>query len=132
MPASQELYTAMLLKLRSLWPDSVFDGDLPPDGTPYPFVHLGDTQDIAEFLVKGAAFGRMSITVNIWMNNPRRRGDLSLMAFKTKALARSISETDSFGWCLSGCEESVIPDNTTKDPLMHGVLIFEYKYWRKK
>ncbi len=53
MLASQELYTALLLKLRSLWPDSVFDGDLPPEGTPYPFVHLGDIQDIAEFLGSG-------------------------------------------------------------------------------
>lgn len=133
MSPAQELYSGMLVKLRDSFPGKVWDGDLiVPEGTPYPFIQMGNTQDLSEFGVKGGFFGKASLDIHVWHNDPRKRGDFSSLMFSIRRLAAQLSATPGYGWCLSGSDEQVIPDNTTKEPLMHGVLSFEFKYWRKK
>lgn len=43
MDPQQELFTKLLTEIKALGYD-VYDGFLPPDGTPYPFVYLADSQ----------------------------------------------------------------------------------------
>ena len=43
MDPQQEIFTELLLRIKALGYD-VFDGELPPENTPYPFVYLGDMQ----------------------------------------------------------------------------------------
>lgn len=43
MDPQQEIFTELLLRIKELGYD-VFDGELPPANTPYPFVYLGDMQ----------------------------------------------------------------------------------------
>ena len=133
MSPAQELYSGLLVQLRNAFPGRVWDDSMVvPEGTPYPFIQLGSTQDLADFRAKAAFFGRVSLMVHVWQNDPKKRGDLSALMFSVRRLAARLDATSSYGWCLSGCDEQVIPDNTTKEPLMHGVLSFEFKYWRKK
>lgn len=43
MDPQQELFTALLEKLRDEFgEDKVFDGFLPPENTPYPFIYLAE------------------------------------------------------------------------------------------
>ena len=43
MDPQQELFTKLLTEIKALGYD-VYDDFLPPDGTPYPFVYLADSQ----------------------------------------------------------------------------------------
>lgn len=126
----QQLYTALLLKLNRTYPNMVYDGWMPPADTPYPFIFLGDVYDSADLSKKLNLFGRATVTVHVWHNDFRKRGDLSTMMLKIRMMARNI-ETDGYGWCLTDCEERYVKDTSTKDALLHGVLSISYKYWRK-
>lgn len=51
MDPQQELFTALLLKLKEKYEDTgigVYDTFLPPDGTPYPFIYLADSTPIQD------------------------------------------------------------------------------------
>ena len=52
MDAQQELYSALLMALKTKFKDTgidVYDTFLPPDGTPYPFIYLGDNQVVDDY-----------------------------------------------------------------------------------
>ena len=43
MDPQQELFSELLVKIKELGYD-VYDGFLPPEGTPYPFIYLADNR----------------------------------------------------------------------------------------
>ncbi|EOS60906.1 DUF3168 domain-containing protein [Dubosiella newyorkensis] len=131
MSPQQELFSQFRVALEKAFPGMVFDGDLPPEDTPYPFIYIGNTQDSASYQVKGGFFGRVNITIHAWTNNIRARGDFSSLLFGIRRIAQSIDASPSYGWCMSGGNEDILPDDTTSEPLMHGLVNCEYKYWRK-
>lgn len=57
MDPQQELFTKLLTEIKVLGYD-VYDGFLPPDGTPYPFVYLADSQQTDD-ANKTAVFGNV-------------------------------------------------------------------------
>lgn len=71
MDPQQELFTELLLEIKKLGYD-VYDGDLSPDDIPYPFVYLGDSQQI-DAAVKTAVFGEVFQTIHIWHWIKQRR-----------------------------------------------------------
>lgn len=127
MDPQQELYTAILLKLKELYGSDVYDGFLPPDRTPYPFVYLGDfRQNDKE--TKGAILGTVYPTIHVWHNNPYQRGTVSAMMLNIKTELRKIEKTANFSWMIKNVEQRILPDNTTKTPLLHGVLELEIMF----
>lgn len=127
MDPQQELYTAILLCLKELYGNDVYDGFLPPDNTPYPFVYLGDfRQNDKE--TKGAILGTVYPTIHIWHNNPQQRGTVSAMMLNIKTKLRRIEKTANFSWAIKNVEQRILPDNTTKTPLLHGVLELEFMF----
>lgn len=126
----QELFSALRVELEKTLPGRVYDGQMPPEGTEYPFVFLGNTTEKEGFYIKGAFFGVATIAVHVWTNNVRARGDLSSVLFAIRRLGHKVEETKNYGWCVSGADEDIVPDNTTSEPLMHGIVNLEYKYWR--
>lgn len=44
MDPQQELFSYLLVELKKLYPDNVYDTFLPPDNTPYPFIYVGNSQ----------------------------------------------------------------------------------------
>ena len=90
MDPQQELFTELLTEIKALGCD-VYDGFLPPDGTPYPFVYLADSQQI-------------------------------------KSACRRLDHTENFAWNVRNVNQRILPDTTTKQPLLHGVLEIEFKF----
>lgn len=127
MDPQQELYTAILLSLKKLYGNDVYDGFLPPDGTPYPFIYLGDfRQNDKE--TKGVVLGTVYPTIHVWHNNPNQRGTVSSMMLQMKTELRKIEKTANFSWMIKNVEQRILPDNTTKTPLLHGVLELEIMF----
>lgn len=122
----QEIFTRLLKNLKTLGFD-VYDGFLPPEDTPYPFVYLGEVQQTDD-ANKTAVFGNVSVTIHVWHNNPKQRGTVSDMQLKIKKACRSIDHTPNFTWSVVHLSQRVITDTTTDAPLLHGVLDVEFKF----
>lgn len=117
---------ALLKKIKALG-YSVYDGALPPEGTPYPFVYLGDFQQTDD-ANKTAVFGNVYATLHVWHNNPKQRGTVSEMLLNIKGACREIERTANFAWSIRNINQRVLPDNSTKSPLLHGILEVEMKF----
>lgn len=126
MDPQQELFTKLLTEIKALGYD-VYDGFLPPDGTPYPFVYLADNQQIDE-ANKTAVFGSVHQTIHIWCDNPKRRGTVSKMLLAIKNTCRKLEHTDNFAWDVRNVNQRILPDKTTKQPLLHGLLEIKFSF----
>ena len=126
MDPQQELFTALLLRLKEKGYD-VYDTFLPPEGTPYPFIYLADSQQIDE-ANKTAVFGSVHQTIHIWCDNPKRRGTVSKMLLAIKNTCRKLEHTDNFAWDVRNVNQRILPDKTTKQPLLHGLLEIEFSF----
>lgn len=122
----QELFTALKLNIESLG-YAVYDGFLPTDGTPYPFVYLGDFQQI-DVANKSKINGRVYGTIHVWSNTPKNRGTVSKMLLGIKTACRDVEHTTSFAWALRNVNQRILSDNTTKTPLLHGVIEAEFYF----
>ena len=125
MDPQQELFSKLKMKLEALG-YAVYDGFLPPEGTAYPFVYLGDmrqTDDENKSIILGNVFQ----TIHVWSNTPRNRGTVSKMLYDIKNVCRQIHHTQTYAWSLLHVTQNIFPDNTTKTPLLHGVLEVEFK-----
>lgn len=122
----QEIFAKVKLDLKAIG-YSVYDGALPPEDTAYPFVYLGDVQQIDD-ANKSAVFGNVYMTIHVWHNSPKKRGTVSRMLLDIKTACREIEHTDNFAWSVRNINQRIITDNTTKSPLLHGVLEVEWKF----
>lgn len=120
MDAQQELFIALRKGIKAKG-YAVYDGFLPPEDTPYPFVYLGDFRQL-ETGLKGAITGTVYPTIHVWHNDAGRRGDVSKMLLDIKSVIRSISRTANFAWLMRNVNGQIMPDNTTKTPLLHGIV----------
>lgn len=116
----QELFTAYKLSLEAMG-YAVYDGELPPEDTPYPFYYLGDFSQTDKML-KNAVTGTVFPTIHVWHNNTRERGTVSKMMLDAKWVIYNINKTKSTNWLVQSVETQIIPDNTTKTPLLHGIV----------
>ena len=116
----QEYFTRVKLDLEALG-YSVYDGFLPPEKTPYPFIYLGDFRQ-TDIECKNAVRGIVYPTIHVWHSNPRQRGTVSAMLLDIKTVLRKITNTSNFSWAVRNVTNRIIPDNTTKTPLLHGVI----------
>ena len=122
----QELFTELLLKLKKLGYD-VYDTFLPPEGTPYPFIFIADSQQM-DTQTKSAVIGNVYQTIHVWHNNPKQRGTVSQMLLDIKKVCYRLEHTASFAWMIRNVDQRILPDNTTKTPLLHGLLEVEFSF----
>lgn len=122
----QELFGRLLTQLRAAGYD-VYDGVLPPADTPYPFIYLGDCQQVDQD-TKGAIMGTLYQTVHVYHDNVRQRGTVSKMLLDIKTICRSIAHTAHYGFFVSGVDQQIMPDNTTETPLLHGVITVTFRF----
>ena len=122
----QELFTRIKLDIEALG-YAVYDGFLPPEGTPYPFVYLGEFRqdDTAN---KSAVFGSVYPTIHVWHNNPKQRGTVSQMMLAIKTVFRKLERTSNFAWSVRGVTDRIFADTITKSPLLHGVVEAEFVF----
>lgn len=126
MDPQQELFTKIKTDLENAG-YTVYDGVMPPEGTPYPFVYLGDFQQIDD-ANKTAVFGSVFATIHVWHNTPRKRGTVSQILLEVKTVCRKIEHTDNFNWFVKNVNQRMIPDNSTKTPLLHGYVDVEFMF----
>ena len=126
MDPQQELFTELLLRLKEKGYD-VYDTFLPPEGTPYPFIYLADSQQTDDS-TKTAIFGNVYQTIHVWHNNPRQRGTVSGILLDIKEICYRLEHTANFAWMVQNMNQRILPDNTTKTPLLHGLLEVEFKF----
>ena len=122
----QELFTALKISLEEQGLD-VYDSVLPPENTPYPFVYLGDCQQVDD-ANKNAVFGNVYQTIHVWHNNPKQRGTVSEILLKIKTVCRELEHTPNFMFMLTNASQQILSDTTTKTPLLHGVIEIEWKF----
>lgn len=122
----QGIFSAVLIDLEAQGYD-VYDGFMPPEGTPYPFIYLGDCR-LSDDENKSAVFGNVYLTIHVWHNNPRQRGTVSQMLLAIKNTCRMIEHAGGYSWSVRSVNQQIITDTTTSAPLMHGVLEVEFKF----
>ena len=127
MDPQQELFTALLLQLKEAFPGKVYDGFLPPEDTPYPFVYLADSQ-LIDTEMKNAVTGTVYQTIDVWHSTPEKRGTVSAMLLQIKGICRKLEHTDSFAWLIHNIDQRVLPDTSTGKPLLRGRLEVEFKF----
>lgn len=126
MDPQQELFSTLLTELKKMEYD-VYDGFLPPKNTPYPFIYLADSTQIDEEN-KTAVFGRVSQTIHVWHNSPKQRGTVSKILLDAKTMCRKLEKTDNFSWFVRDVNQRILSDDTTKQPLLHGILSVEFSF----
>lgn len=126
MDAQQELFTFLKIELEKLG-YSVYDGFLPPEGTPYPFIYLGNNTQTDQS-TKREMIGNVYQTVHVWHDSPRKRGTVSQMLAVIKILCYRLERTTNFSWAVRNTSQRILADNTTSTPLLHGVLDIEMKF----
>ena len=103
----------------------MYDGKLPSEGTPYPFVYLGNSNQ-SDNSTKAGNIGTVSQMIHVWHNDVQKRGTVSDMLFNIKNICRNIE--NKYPVILSGMIQDILPDNTTTQPLLHGVLTVNFKF----
>ncbi|MDD3186597.1 MAG: hypothetical protein PHD56_14260 [Anaerostipes sp.] len=126
MDPQQELFTALYVQLKEKGYD-VYDSFLPGEDASYPFIYLADSQQVDD-RNKTTTFGNVFQTIHVWHNNPKRRGTVSGILLDVKSICYGLEETKNFGWDLLHVNQQILPDTTTKQPLLHGVLNVEFKF----
>lgn len=126
MDAQQELFTRLLTDLKSKGYD-VYDGFLPPEDTPYPFIYLSDSRQ-TDRMTKTNLTGIVYQTIDVWGNSPKNRGTISNILQDIKRVCFGIDRTSNHVWYVSGVSQSILHDNTTNIPLIHGILQVDFSF----
>lgn len=130
MDPQQELFSELLVLLRKKYKGTdigVYDTFLPLDDTPYPFVYLADCTE-SDQATKSEIVGEVSLTVKVWHDNPRQRGMVSSILADVKKICQSIEHTECYAWNMQRPTQRILPDTTTKQPLLMGILEVGFKF----
>ena len=116
----QAFFIAVRRELVERYPGMVYDGELPGPETEYPFIYLGEfNQDDRE--TKSVILGSIPVTVHVWHDRPDQRGTVSGLNMAVKSALRSARHRD-YSFLVRNVKSRIIPDNTTKVPLAHGIV----------
>ena len=124
MDVQQAVFTQLKVDIESLGYD-VYNGELPSEGTPYPFVYLGNSNQ-SDNSTKAGNTGTVSQMIHVWHNDVQKRGTVSAMLADIKDVCTELER--KYPVILSGMTQDILPDNTTKQPLLHGVLTVNFKF----
>ena len=124
MDIQQAVFTQLLIDIEAKGYDT-HDGHLPPKETPYPFVYLGNSNQ-SDNSTKAGNIGTVSQMIHVWHNDVQKRGTVSAMLADIKDVCRGLER--KYPVILSGMTQDILPDNTTTQPLLHGVLTVNFKF----
>ena len=130
MIAQQEYFMALKAELIKQG-YSVYDNQLPPNNTPYPFVYLaGSWQNPRD--IKVGDLGLLTQIVQVW-GTANMRGTISEMCEVVLACAKAVKHTDHYSYQvrLNETEQQILDDNTTTKPLMQGYTSLRVSYSRR-
>ncbi len=123
--ADQELYDAVFKRSQVLG-YATFDY-LPPETTPYPFIHIGEVL-IAPKPTKTVWLGEASITINAWGGITNR----NIISVMLNTLLRDLTnlKTDGYQYTIRprDAQIRVLQDNSTGESLWHGILTIYFDF----
>lgn len=125
MDAQQELFTSLKLAIEETGL-TVYDGNLPPNKATFPFALMADTSQ-SDRLTKTRSYylGRINQTIHVWHNQSTKRGSFSKILDDVKEVCRNLEwKNDRF--TMKSLALKIVADNSTAEPLMHGVITVEY------
>lgn len=124
MDIQQAVFTQLKIDIEAKGYDT-YDGDLPPKDASYPFVYLGNNTQ-RDNSTKAGNIGEVTQMIHVWHNDVKKRGTVSAMLADIKDVCRELER--KYPVILSGMTQDILPDNTTKQPLLHGVLTVNFKF----
>lgn len=72
--------------------------------------------------------GTVYQTIDVWGNSPKNRGTISNILQDIKRVCFGIDRTSNHVWHVSGVSQSILHDNTTNIPLIHGILQVDFSF----
>jgi len=113
----QAIFSALYKEISEIYP--CYKDNLPPEGTKYPFVYLGGTTLTPSFSTKYHPLGTVSCNVDVWHDNPQKRGTVSEMLYQIEKICY---ELDAVGYKVSVREivENIRNDDSSATPLLRG------------
>jgi hypothetical protein len=125
MDAQQELFTSLKLAIEEK-ELTVYEGNLPPSKATFPFVLMADTSQ-TDRATKSRSVYLSSVTQNIhiWHNESTKRGSFSRILDDIKEVCRNLEWTNT-RFSLRSLDLKILADNSTSEPLMHGIIIVNY------
>lgn len=99
---------------------------LPADGTAYPFVYVGEIFQ-QDRHTKSGLFGDIQATVHIY-NDRKKRRDTTTMRDTIKRELYKVKRAGNINLTLRRGTGQILIDNTTPEPLLHGVLELEFTF----
>ena len=130
MTEQQEYFMALRTALKAKG-YRVYDGALPPDNTPYPFIYLAGSWHNPTDIKRGD-LGRITQVVQVW-GTYKMRGTISEICDDVLKVARTIEYTDNYAYKvrLNETEQQILNDDTTNTPLMQGYTALRVAYSRR-
>lgn len=120
----QQIYDAVFLVAYNLG-YSVFDY-LPADKVSYPFVFVGEYFN-NDRKTKSIKYGNVVQTIHVYHSHKGRR-ELTSMIDKIKAECEKLKRTENFYITCKNTNDQVMLDNSTGEPLLHGILEVEFQF----
>lgn len=99
---------------------------LPAKDAKYPFVFIGEQFD-QDRATKSIIYGRVQQRIHIYHDYKKRR-ELSTMMDSIKRELRKLKHTENFYVSVKNIESRTLPDNSTAQALLHGVIEVDFQF----
>ncbi len=99
---------------------------LPANQVAYPFVFLGEQFD-QDKATKSVIYGDVQQTIHVYHTHKKRR-ELTDIMNNIKASLRRLKNTDTYYVRVRNITAQTLPDNTTGEPLLHGIIEVEFQF----
>lgn len=99
---------------------------LPANKVAYPFVFIGEQSD-QDRITKTSVYGNVQQTIHIY-GTARQRKQVTTMIDHIRHDCRMLTKTTNFSVTLRNANGQIINDNSTAEPLLHGILELEFQF----
>ncbi|MEQ7069184.1 hypothetical protein [Enterococcus avium] len=102
---------------------------LPPDKTPYPFVYVGESQELPQ-ATKSVLVGTVQLNIHIYGLHTERK-QVSDMKGAILWELRKLRQSKNFNWKISNnqTQPQMLQDTTTNTALWHCVIPLEMRFY---
>lgn len=103
---------------------------LPPEGTGYPFVVVGNTE-ILPFSTKSYAIGRIAARVDVWASYKSRKQASDMMnkiVYKASTI-KHLQDNIKCSLRINDTNIRLLQDNSTNDNLWHGIIELTFNFY---
>ncbi len=112
------------LAMEIMGTDNVYDY-LPGTSASYPFIFIGETFS-SDAPTKSTIFSNITQSIHIYTDDHRKRRDVNEIALQFMKKVRDEYKYKGFNINIKGMNFRLIADNSTKVPLLHGIIDIDF------